>query len=424
MFEGEVQTADIHMEFKLTDSFKKLNVDWVKIDPSRVLQVLINLTTNAIKFTTTEETRTINVILSASTEPPSAGKTPCVSYFPMRAKRMDQTLGPDWGDGEEIYLEFAVRDTGRGLSPEELKVLFQRFQQASPRTHVQYGGSGLGLFISRELTELQGGEIGVSSESGKGSTFAFYVKCRRSTAPTEAVEGATGATVVRKLSNAKDKSKAIEPPKIKDFATLSTQANSTPKPVSKRMNLKVLIVEDNLVNQKVLQRQLNNHGITTHVANHGGEALEILKRSTYWKHPIMNANTTSTNNTSNFAPSTEPLTLGVVLMDKEMPVMDGLQATSAIRSLERQGDLRCHVPIIAVTANARSEQIATLLAAGMDDVVSKPFRIGELIPKIEELSGRFPCPEGKEEDGAGDGVVVNERGVLELVVPPVGLKKK
>jgi CheY-like chemotaxis protein len=76
-------------------------------------------------------------------------------------------------------------------------------------------------------------------------------------------------------------------------------------------------------------------------------------------------------------------------MDKEMPVMDGLQCTSRIRELEQDGKFKRHVPIIAVTANARSEQIATLLAAGMDDVVSKPFRIGELIPKIEDLATRF-----------------------------------
>lgn len=159
---------------------------------------------------------------------------------------MDQTLGSDWGEGEEIYLEFAVQDTGRGLSPEELKVLFQRFQQASPRTHVQYGGSGLGLFISRELTELQGGEIGVSSESGKGSTFAFYVKCRRSHEPSEAVEGATGITLTRKSSNAKDKQALIEPPKIKDFARVPEQTNPLPKAKPQRSDLKVLIVEDNL----------------------------------------------------------------------------------------------------------------------------------------------------------------------------------
>jgi len=324
----------------------------------------------------------------------------------MRAKRMDQTLGPDWGEGEEIYLEFAVQDTGRGLSPDELKVLFQRFQQASPRTHVQYGGSGLGLFISRELTELQGGEIGVSSESGKGSTFAFYVKCRRSREPSEPIEGATGVSLARKPSNAKEKERLMEPPKVKDFAAVPNKSKIVSNNKSQRSHLRVLIVEDNLgmfrlflspfhttpanllqVNQKVLQRQLHNNGIKTQVANHGGEALEALKNSSYWKDAPPHASD-----------------LGVVLMDKEMPVMDGLQCTSMIRELEQAGDFKCHVPIIAVTANARSEQIATLLAAGMDDVVSKPFRIGELIPKIEELAARYPS-------------TLDLRNPLSLVVP-------
>jgi hypothetical protein len=165
---------------------------------------------------------------------------------------MDQTLGPDWGDGEEIYLEFAVQDTGRGLSPEELKVLFQRFQQASPRTHVQYGGSGLGLFISRELTELQGGEIGVSSESGKGSTFAFYIKCRRSKEPSEPIEGATGVSLARKLSNAKERAKVVEPPKIKDFATVPNKSTTISNDKSQRSDLRVLIVEDNLGKSNIM----------------------------------------------------------------------------------------------------------------------------------------------------------------------------
>ena len=311
----------------------------------------------------------------------------------MRTKRIDQTLGPDWGEGEEIFLEFAVRDTGRGLTPEEKNVLFQRFKQASPRTHVTYGGSGLGLFISRELTELQGGEIGVSSEAGVGSTFAFYVKCRRSSEPKDPVES-TAVSLARKPSSAKEKPNAAHvAPKIKDFARLPGNVKKKPraKPEGK---LRVLIVEDNLgmsapipqlsslsltlwtVNQRVLQRQLNNHGISTTVANHGGEALECLKASTYWKDMAPDA--------------TE---ISVLLMDKEMPVMDGLQCTRAIRELEQAEKLRGHVPIIAVTANARSEQIATLLDAGMDDVVSKPFRIGELIPKIEELAGKYPTSE-------------------------------
>lgn len=207
--------------------------------------MLINLTTNAIKFTTTEETRTIKVILSASRERPSASANPTVSYFPMRSKRTDQTLGPDWGDGEEIYLEFAVCDTGRGLTPEEKKLLFQRFSQASPRTHVQYGGSGLGLFISRELTELQGGEIGVSSEAGKGSTFAFYVKCRRSSEPQEVIES-TALSLARKVSNAKEKERT-DHPKIKDFAAVPNRENKDPpKTTSIKTDFNVLIVEDNL----------------------------------------------------------------------------------------------------------------------------------------------------------------------------------
>ena len=109
-----------------------------------------------------------------------------------------------------------------------------------------------------------------------------------------------------------------------------------------------LSADNSIVNQKVLRRQLENKGISTYVANHGGEAIEKLKQSKYWK-----------------GHGPDALDLGVILMDKEMPVMDGLQCTSKIREFEANGLLIGHVPIIAVTANARSEQIATLLEAGM-----------------------------------------------------------
>ena len=110
------------------------------------------------------------------------------------------------------------------------------------------------------------------------------------------------------------------------------------------------------VNQRVLQKQLKNQGITVHVANHGGEALEKLRESQYWCKNGPDA-----------------VDLGVLLMDQEMPVMDGLQCTRRIREWEEGGLLRKHVPIIAVTANARSEQIAALLAAGMVSFSSSGF---------------------------------------------------
>ena len=124
------------------------------------------------------------------------------------------------------------------------------------------------------------------------------------------------------------------------------------------------------MNQKVLSKQLKNAGTETHLANHGGEALDRLKQSTYWADPSSPYHG-------------QKLNLGVVLMDQEMPVMDGLTCTRRIRELEKEGKLTGHVPIIAVTANARAEQIEMTLKSGIDDVVSKPFRVGELVPKMK-----------------------------------------
>ncbi len=345
MFEGELHTADIQMKFVVDPSIKKLGIDWLRFDPSRVLQVLINCLTNAIKFTTTEKKRTIAVTIAASTTKPSAHEKNVVNYFPSRSKRADIMQGSDWGTGEEIYIHFAVQDTGRGLSDEEKKLLFLRFSQASPRTHVQYGGSGLGLFISRELTELQGGEIGVASEAGKGSTFAFFIKAKRSTAPKDPDEH-LAMTGGHKHSDSKIASKGsndqAQAPKTRDFAVPSVIGEE-------KQPLKILIVEDNLVNQRVLQKQLKNMGCIVHVANHGGEALDRLRESWFWAEKK----------------EKNVLELSAVLMDLEMPVMDGLTCTRKIRELEQQGKLSRHVPIIAVTANARAEQINTAMEAGM-----------------------------------------------------------
>jgi signal transduction histidine kinase len=391
MHEGELQANDIQMKFVVDISFRDMKLDWVRFDPSRVLQVLINLTTNAIKFTSPEKRRTITVTIAASKEKPSTKPDAPVQYFPTRNKNKDAMKENEWGNGELVYILFSVRDTGRGLNPEEKKLLFMRFSQASPRTHVQYGGSGLGLFISRELTELQGGEIGVESEAGKGSIFSFYVAARRTTAPLVDTDGATGQKRIPMNSDART---------TKTTSRIQSAGQTpTPEAAAAAANLvrKVLIVEDNLVNQRVLQKQLKGLGTEVHLANHGGEALERLMQSRYWKDD---------------RPATEKLDLGVILMDQEMPIMDGLTCTRRIRELEAQGKLTGHVPIIAVTANARPEQVQTAMDAGMvsyltafsltckgdsctdmansqDDVVSKPFRIPELMPKIEELLARY-----------------------------------
>lgn len=362
MFEGELDSNDIALEFRVQKTYLDMKIDWVKLDPSRLLQVLINLATNAIKFTSGQDKRNIVVSIGASNARPTTAEAN-VSYFPSRLQRKDLTADEgEWGSGDNIFLHFTVQDTGRGLDESEKTLLFQRFRQASPRTHVQYGGSGLGLFISRELTELQGGEIGVASERGIGSTFAFYIKARRvedmpadtpiaatvnslrrsssnSTATSFTVENrrhAVGMSVYRSNAKGRRRASAITSPAIPSTSMLDYT------------KLKALIVEDNLVNQRVLQKQLRNIGLDAEVANHGGEALEILKTSKFWT-----------------GRETDGIDLAIILMDLEMPVMDGLTCARTIRNLERAGSITKHVPIIAVTANVRLEQIEMAISAGM-----------------------------------------------------------
>jgi PAS domain S-box-containing protein len=377
MFEAELKTADITFELKFDSSFSSLGIDWVRLDPHRLSQVLINLMTNAIKFTTTQETRVIRMHVAASADKPSKEDKWKLTYIPSRSSRdNDVTAGAEWGLGDHLYIHFAVQDTGRGLDDLEKKQLFQRFSQASPRTHVTYGGSGLGLFISRELVELQGGEIGVASESEKGSVFAFYVKARRCSNPPVEIDEDPQASPSQsrkgsKASGLVGTNSRIHTPTSR-VLSLSEPTQSSKTTVAQTKPLHVLVVEDNIINQKVLATQLRKIGCVVYVANHGGEAIDQIRLSKFSRDRVKDG-----------------MEIDVVLMDLEMPVMDGQTCARTLREMQNNGELVAHIPVIAVTANARAEQIEMTLKSGIDDVVSKPFRIHELLPKMQDNIAKF-----------------------------------
>ena len=444
MFESEAKAAGVHLSFVVEQSYRDLEIDWVSLDPTRVLQVLINLLTNAIKFTRLEEhARRITVYLSASaTEPTSDGRG--VQFIDTRLVSDNHHLQQDWKQGKTQYIQFSVSDTGRGLTQEQTASLFQRFSQASPRTHVHYGGSGLGLFISRRLTELQGGSIGLTSEYKKGSTFSFYIKARRvkpamirkgsmpnvfpedirhrklsisrSSPPViqqrennqswrhehvvaEFAPPASSPAVVPVLETPPSRSTSTAPATVEtlglppplDFAELK-RTKSIPE------TLHVLVVEDNIVNQKVLAKQLRNLGCIVSVANHGRESLDFLPKTTRWNHDAYSARSTSRrpsiqvpllSDTASLlhvpSDADAPIELSLILMDWEMPIMNGLTAVAKIRELEKEGLLIGRVPVIGVTANVRQQQVETAMKAGMDDVVGKPFRVGELLKRMRGI---------------------------------------
>jgi CheY-like chemotaxis protein len=206
----------------------------------------------------------------------------------------------------------------------------------------QYGGSGLGLFVSHELAELQGGQIRVESEFKKGSTFAFYVKCRKAEARQPMNTSTSGL------------SKVVIP--------------IHQEMVSSLMGYRVLLVEDNIVNQRVLRNNSSAFTAAVSVAGHGLEALSIIEATKWHKGQEHSGER-----------------LDIVLMDLEMPVMGGLECLRRIRGREHSGAIAGHVPVIVVSANARRTQVEQAAEAGSDEFISKPFRIGELVLKNVRL---------------------------------------
>ena len=221
----------------------------------------------------------------------------------------------------KTLLHFEVRDTGIGLAPEVAQKLFQPFTQADSSTTRQFGGTGLGLSIVKRLVEMMGGTVGVDSELGKGSNFWF-------TLPLE--------TVITKAAPVT----ALDP--VRQLAA------------PERYNGNVLLVEDNSVNQKVASCFLRCFGVSVTIANDGAEGVRAFEARRY----------------------------DLVLMDLQMPVMDGMQATQRIREIEasRMGDRQSptRIPIIALTANAMTGQKERCIAAGMDGFLSKPLQSEQL----------------------------------------------
>lgn len=255
-------------------------------DPFRLNQLLVNLIGNAIKFTEQGE---VNV----------------------RVNLLQETA-------ETVSLEFSVQDTGIGIEEEKLDSVFERFTQASSDTTRKYGGSGLGLTITRQLIQLQGGSIHLKSRQGEGSTFTFYLEIKKGNE--------------EELTSFKN-TKATDP-------------------LYSLTGVNILLVEDNIINQKVAVKILSNQGANVSIANHGLEGLSMLRKNQY----------------------------DLVLMDIQMPEMDGYQATRLIRK-EFLAPL-CKIPIIAMTASALISEKDKCLSAGMDDYITKPFQAKELFEKI------------------------------------------
>ena len=214
--------------------------------------------------------------------------------------------------GASVWLELTVSDTGIGIPASAMPTLFDRFTQADSTTMRRYGGSGLGLAITREIVQLMGGTIETSSTPGEGSSFVVMVPSRL------AEQAGNGAP------------------------RLEGGGGPAPRPM-----LRILVAEDNDVNQLLINAVLGRMGHGVHVVGDGRQAVEAVRVGDY----------------------------DVVLMDLQMPEMDGMEATQAIRALDGQ---RGRVPIIAMTANAFDEDRQACLGAGMDDYVAKPIDIDKL----------------------------------------------
>lgn len=360
MFSKELQSAEIEFIQTLDQDKGVPTGQHICADPSRVLQVVINLMTNSIKFTRVKLPRRIMLRYGIVFEPPGTEKFgPCFNWYTADISRSETVEDVDSEYARGAYCYFSVEDTGIGIPAHAQEGLFSRFSQGDKRTHIKYGGSGLGLHICRELTERQGGRIGLQSVEGEGSTFAFYLKTKL----TDQVQ-----TPLLEKHNLTGRRKSL-PRGLQSNPSEGARAGQ-----ARQSGLSILLVEDNIINQKVLAGQLSKAGCSVTLANHGGESIDYIL--SLFGRPRQYDTSLGTLPAPVVAPN-------CILMDWEMPVCDGLKATQQIREIERQLDKPANM-IVGVTANARREQKEAAISAGMDFIVAKPFKTKDLLQQIHQ----------------------------------------